>query len=311
LKNGISYFTGPLLSWTLVGVIKSLLKEILHKDFDASAHLEVLQLLVQPPECPRTVILLVAHGILALVNDPKAQALAQGQEGAFNPAVLKAIAEKALGLNMEDAAKSLSQAFSLSPQGHWMDHPQKLIQDALSQARLRKVPAFDVPRCIAIAGPTTFLRLLWEEASAAATNFSCQEIARRLFTNTLTFPQPTESMPPLLPIFLHNVLPGIMGKVDAMIPGPEQTVYIELLVAIISGSLTGAFHVEWAIRAVAGNNPSGSGVRGKVPATQLSSSIARRLAMDLKKSNTPTANIVLQRLSSSQSFISNFPMMAS
>jgi hypothetical protein len=28
LKNGVSYFLGPLLNWTLVGVIKSLVKDV-------------------------------------------------------------------------------------------------------------------------------------------------------------------------------------------------------------------------------------------------------------------------------------------
>lgn len=28
LKNGVSYFTGPLLNWTLVGVIKSLVRDV-------------------------------------------------------------------------------------------------------------------------------------------------------------------------------------------------------------------------------------------------------------------------------------------
>lgn len=28
LMNGISYFTGPLLNWTLVGVIKALVKDM-------------------------------------------------------------------------------------------------------------------------------------------------------------------------------------------------------------------------------------------------------------------------------------------
>ena len=32
LKNGISYFTGPLLNWTLVGGIKALLRDILEKE---------------------------------------------------------------------------------------------------------------------------------------------------------------------------------------------------------------------------------------------------------------------------------------
>lgn len=28
LKNGVSYFLGPLLNWTLVGVIKSLVRDV-------------------------------------------------------------------------------------------------------------------------------------------------------------------------------------------------------------------------------------------------------------------------------------------
>lgn len=31
LNNGVSYFTGPLLNWTLVGVVKALLREIQQK----------------------------------------------------------------------------------------------------------------------------------------------------------------------------------------------------------------------------------------------------------------------------------------
>ena len=33
LNNGVSYFTGSLLNWTLVGVIKALLREILQKEY--------------------------------------------------------------------------------------------------------------------------------------------------------------------------------------------------------------------------------------------------------------------------------------
>lgn len=34
-KNGISYFSGPLLNWTLVGVIKALVRESSQKACDA------------------------------------------------------------------------------------------------------------------------------------------------------------------------------------------------------------------------------------------------------------------------------------
>lgn len=34
LKNGVSYFLGPLLNWTLVGVIKSLIREVQARGYD-------------------------------------------------------------------------------------------------------------------------------------------------------------------------------------------------------------------------------------------------------------------------------------
>ncbi len=35
LNNGVSYFLGPLLSWTLTGVIKALLSEIQHRRYSS------------------------------------------------------------------------------------------------------------------------------------------------------------------------------------------------------------------------------------------------------------------------------------
>ena len=41
LKNGVSYFSGPLLNWTLVGVIKSLVRDVQTRGSDLiSAFLE-------------------------------------------------------------------------------------------------------------------------------------------------------------------------------------------------------------------------------------------------------------------------------
>ena len=35
LKNGVSYFLGPLLNWTLVGVIKSLVRDVQARGSDS------------------------------------------------------------------------------------------------------------------------------------------------------------------------------------------------------------------------------------------------------------------------------------
>jgi mediator of RNA polymerase II transcription subunit 5 len=49
LNNGVSYFTGPLLNWTLVGVIKTLLREIQMKGLVPCTKLS--ELLTMSPKC--------------------------------------------------------------------------------------------------------------------------------------------------------------------------------------------------------------------------------------------------------------------
>lgn len=99
LNNGISYFLGPLLNWTLVGIIKAILKEIqltrsvsppqmlsrpvisqisglnrayLYR-FQSPHHLNVLRTLLLSSTCPRLVICLCSHSILRLLSDQNLQ----------------------------------------------------------------------------------------------------------------------------------------------------------------------------------------------------------------------------------------------
>jgi len=71
LNNGISYFLGPLLNWTLAGVIKALLSEIQHRAFYAPIHLEVLQTLLLSPSCPQPVIRMTAASVLRVIPQTK------------------------------------------------------------------------------------------------------------------------------------------------------------------------------------------------------------------------------------------------
>ena len=95
LQNGISYFTGPLLNWTLVGVIKALIRDITYRDFDCPIHLEVLTTLLQSSTCPAPILILNGHAILSLVANPKAKNL--GQNTTFNASALCSLALKGLG----------------------------------------------------------------------------------------------------------------------------------------------------------------------------------------------------------------------
>lgn len=177
----------------------------------------------------------------------------------------------------------------------------------MALARTGRAPAFDVGRCVSILGPTRFIRLLWTELEGAA-QLGDMELSRRLATYILLCP-PAEvgpgagRTPPLLPIFLTSGLQFIIARLDSLSP-TEQTLGTELLVVVITSTLTGLLQFEWAMRAAAPNSTS------ETPSYRSSVAIGRRLAADMKRSKSPSAGMVLQRITSSSSFIANFPMMA-
>lgn len=104
--------------------------------------------------------------------------------------------------------------------------------------------------------------------------------------------------PPLLPIFIHLLLPSLIAGIDRQ--PPEQTMSIELLVSIISSALTAAFHLEWALDTVYRDAPTVLGQRSSV--------MARRLLSDLRsRKDSQISHAVAQRLGSSSSFVTNFP----
>ncbi len=141
--------------------------------------------------------------------------------------------------------------------------------------------------------------MLWNQLIPLASTVTDMEAPRRLATFVLTIPR-TPRSPPLLPIFLHVVLPSLVASADSL-KGTDQALYVDLLVAVISSSLTGALHLEWALLTTCGEERNVLG--------QSVTSMARRLAGDLKRrgNNGPVADMVLQRLTAMQPFVANFP----
>lgn len=179
-----------------------------------------------------------------------------------------------------------------------VDPVLQAIRNVLASARAGKAPSLDVDRCLHWTNPTKFLFSLWTELSLAST-MGDLETPRRIATYILTTPQASRS-PPLLPIFLHLVLPSLIATADQLVP-PDQTMAVELLVSVISSALTSALYVEWALLSACKEQ--------RVVLGQPALSMARRLGEDLRrKSNSPTSNIIAQRLASSSSFTGNFPM---
>ncbi|KAI0963789.1 hypothetical protein AcW1_000766 [Taiwanofungus camphoratus] len=291
LHNGLSFFSKPLLNWTLAGVVKSLLLEIQHRGFNAPAHLEVLQTLLRP--CPQPILSLSAPAILRLFSDAKKYE--HKRTGSFDPTFLRRIALEALGLPHETGARA---PLSLHSQGtSWTEQLRQDIRDVLSAARAGKAPVFDVDRCLLRVAPGPFLYTLWNELVAAAT-MGDMDLSRRIASFVLATPRCSRS-PPLLPMFLHIILPALVEAADHLTPS-DQAVTVELLVAVISSALTGALHLEWALLTVCQDQ---SIVLGESVAA-----MARRLSNDLRrKGHGPTSGVITQRLASSPPFVANFP----
>lgn len=152
---------------------------------------------------------------------------------------------------------------------------------------------------------------------------------KRLATHVLVIVPSTSSggcVPPLMPVFLHSILPTVIAKMDREFssgnssssgghgtnlglntPGggglngsnastnPEHTVQIELLASVLSSSLLAAFHTEWAWRSICGEQ--------KYLLGQSSRLMARGLADKLKvKKTSQTSRLVGQRLAAAPEF---------
>ncbi|KAI1793915.1 mediator complex subunit Med5-domain-containing protein [Ganoderma leucocontextum] len=297
LNNGLSYFLGPLLNWTLAGVVRSLLTDIQRRGYSAPVHLEVLKTLLTSSSCPPAVLILSAPNVLRLFPDPFPQH-SKRMIQSFDPRPIRQAARQALGLPAEETEPSTAQ---------WSHQIRQLVSNALAAARSGRAPALDVDRCLLLCPPTKFLGSLWAHLRHAAT-MADMEAPRRLATFVLTIPRAPRS-PPLLPIFLHLVLPSLVASADRMLatasPDPrlsatEHATTVEFLVAVISSSLTAALHLEWALLTTCGEERFVLG--------QSVTSMARRLAGDLKKRGTgTTAGMILQRLTAMQPFVANFP----
>ncbi|KAH6917313.1 mediator complex subunit Med5-domain-containing protein [Coprinopsis sp. MPI-PUGE-AT-0042] len=300
LLNGVSYFTEPLLNWTLVGVIKSLIRQIRLSRKPPAVTFDILQTLVASPSCPQPVRALCSPQILRYIEEER-----NGTSSALNAANEKQQSSNNFDIGViEDLIRSASSrngnaAINSQPAGYWNHHPRNQIRNAVSMARSNKILDLDVDRCLKILDPTKFLQALWSELTTAAGSGEF-ELCRRVATFVLSMPR-NSSTPPLLPIFMHLFLPSLLYAMDRQ--DPSGTAMVELTSSIIISTLTAAFHLEWSMSTVLKDNHTVLGAS--------SSAMAKRLANDLRaKKNGRASQAVMQRLASSQSFVANFPYFA-
>ena len=176
--------------------------------------------------------------------------------------------------------------------------PKQVVRNALAMARAGKGPAIDVERCLGVIPPSKFLDIVWSELVEAA-SVGDTERCRRIATFILTMPRCTAT-PPLLPIFIHLVVPMLITRIDQQ-QASEQALATELLVSLISSALTAAHHLEWAVQTVISEHRSFLG--------QTTTAMARRLADDLRaRKSSGVSALIIQRLTASQTFVANFPV---
>ena len=126
------------------------------------------------------------------------------------------------------------------------------------------------------------------------------DAAKRLAVFILATPRASPT-PPLLPIFLHNLLPSLIDKFDNPNLGQAMTGDLELLIAIISSSLMAALQLERALYTASGEQVFMFG--------SSSSAMASRLALGLRhRKSSSKGKLIAQRLTSSQTFVANFPV---
>lgn len=216
-------------------------------------------------------------------------------------------------------------ATALAQQTPWVNplpHARQVIREAL---RRDKPASLDIDDILPHTPPTRFLHLFWSELSVAASMGNMDQ-CKRLATHVLVIIPSTSSsggcVPPLMPVFLHSILPTVIAKMDREFssngsssgshtnlglntPGglnsasasttPEHTVQIELLASVLSSSLLAAFHTEWAWRSICGEQKHLLG--------QSSRLMARGLADKLKvKKDSQTSRLVGQRLAAAPGF---------
>ncbi|KIM67250.1 hypothetical protein SCLCIDRAFT_109053 [Scleroderma citrinum Foug A] len=296
LHSGISYFLEPLLNWTLVGVVHAMLFEIQQRGFAATHQLEVLHSLLLAPTCPPIVLRLCSPNLLRIMASKRAQIVNPSNH--FDIGAIKSVALQSLGSKKDGTAAH--DEVSNVPGYTFLDFPRQEIREAFALARERKAPRIDVARCLTITTPSKFLLLFWSELAVAA-SLGEIETCRRLATFVLVTPR--AGAPPLLPQFMYNVLPVLIMRTDQQTGDTNMS--IDLLVAVTSTALSAALHVEWAIQTVCNEHKSMLG--------QPSAMIARKLASDLRtqKSSSNTSATMLQRLSTSTTFVTNFPVFMS
>lgn len=287
LNNGITYFLKPLLCWTLPGIVLALVRQIRLTRFQSTQHLNVLRTIMLSPDLPRPVLTLCGSSVVRLLSEWR------GGTQSFDIPALRQEVIKATGI-------PVSEPILNSPSPSWADQSRRAVQHALVLLQSGKPPFLNVAACLVETPAIEFLQTFWLALDMPIKTDATADAAKRLAVFILATPRASPT-PPLLPIFLHNLLPSLIDKFDNPNLGQAMTGDLELLIAIISSSLMAALQLERALYTASGEQV--------VMLGSSSSAMASRLALGLRhRKSSSKGKLIAQRLTSSQTFVSNFPV---
>ena len=187
-----------------------------------------------------------------------------------------------------------------SPSSSWADQSRTAVQDALVLLQSGKPPFLNVAACLVETPAIEFLQTFWLALNMPIKTDVTADAAKRLAVFVLATPRASPT-PPLLLIFLHNLLPSLIDKFDNPNLGQAMTGDLELLIAIVSSSLMAALQLERALFTASGEQVFTLG--------SSSSAMASRLALGLRhRKSSSKGKVIAQRLTSSQTFVANFPV---
>jgi mediator of RNA polymerase II transcription subunit 5 len=163
-----------------------------------------------------------------------------------------------------------------------------------------KPPYLNVAACLVETPAIEFLQTFWLALNMPIKTDVTADAAKRLAVFVLATPRASPT-PPLLLIFLHNLLPSLIDKFDNPNLGQAMTGDLELLIAIVSSSLMAALQLERALFTASGEQVFTLGSSSSV--------MASRLALGLRhRKSSSKGKVIAQRLTSSQTFVANFPV---
>jgi mediator of RNA polymerase II transcription subunit 5 len=288
LNNGISFFVGPLLNWTLVGVVRYLARDIQRKFYPVHVHWHVLYTFLSSNSCPKPVLWICGTQILQLFNHKRFQK--------DTPQMLSRRADASRRVKAANAKSKWDAPIDAA----WREQPKAAIHAAVTMTRAGKAPMLDIARCVAVVSHTEFLNLLWDELIHTS-SLGEMETCRRIVTTALIIPTPG---PPLLPLFIHHVLPAAFAAVEQR--SSEQAATAEHAVSIVSAALNALQQLERAYRLLHGQDLPILG--------ESAASLARSFAAFLKsgkRGGSSICGLVASKLEALKAFTANFPLFVS